>query len=340
MNDKVKKILKLLFVLIILLACGYYVVRDIDFEKLWQILVNADYLWVVLSIPVMLISHWVRAYRWKTMLEPIVKGSKTWDLFSAVMVGYAANNVISRGGEFLRPYVYAKRAKVSFSSLFATIVVERFLDLFILVLLFGFVSLFFSEQIKIALPNLQIEKLLIPTVLLIAVLCLAFYPPFVKAMLRIFVKPFSHKFYDKLVEIFNKFTVGIAILKKPSQYLRLFIESQSIWILYAIPMYLMFFSFGFQSTHNLGFDDALLLIVISGIGFTVAPTPGAFGVYHFLIQNAMMKLYGISSEEALAYATLTHAINYLVQVSVGGLFLLRENVKKIPHKEDITEDMN
>jgi uncharacterized protein (TIRG00374 family) len=339
MNDIIKKILKYVFVLFILVGSIYLVVKDIDFAVLINIIKNANYFWVLISIPVMLISHWVRALRWKTMIDPIKPGNKTWDLFSAVMVGYAVNNVISRAGEFLRPYVYSKRAKVSFSSLFATIVVERFMDLLMLILLFGGVSIFFNDQIKLALPNLQIEKLIFPTLLLVVVLCLAFYPPFVNFCLRIFIKPFSLKFYEKLMDLFEKFSHGIAILKTPSAYIRLVIESQSIWILYAVPMYLMFFSFPFQNVSHLGFDDALLLIVISGIGFTIAPTPGAFGVYHWLIQNAMMKLYGISSEEALAYATLTHAINYIVQVGVGGLFLLRENIKKLPHKEDISIEL-
>ena len=253
------------------------------------------------------------------------------------MVGYAFNNVLPRGGEFLRPYVYSRREKTSFSMLFATIMLERLIDLITLLLLFGGIFFFFREQLVQALPNLQIEKILIPTGIVIVALIFCFYPPFVKVMLRIFVKPISGKFYEKLSGIFDRFILGFTILRQPSQYVRLIVESLGIWLFYTFPMYIMFFSFNFQVTKALGFDDAILLIVISGIGFTVAPTPGAIGVYHFLIQTALVRLYGVSPEEALAYATVTHGINYLVQVIVGGLFVMRENIKKIPDEKDLKD---
>ena len=95
-------------------------------------------------------------------------------------------------------------------------------------------------------------------------------------------------------------------------------------------------SFDFQSELNLGFNAAIILIIISGIGVSIAPSPGAIGVYHVLIQTALHELYGVDLTEALAYATLTHGINYIVQVVAGGIFAMRENVKKLPDSADIS----
>jgi uncharacterized protein (TIRG00374 family) len=340
MKEKSKSLIRYAIAIILVIASVYYAIKDVNLARLWQIIINAEYIWVFLPIPVMLLSHWVRAMRWRTMLEPVTKAQSTWNLFSAVMVGYAVNNVLPRGGEFLRPYVYARREKISFTTVFATIIVERFIDLVTLVLLFCGVFFFFRGQLVQALPNIHLENLMIPTAMVLAVLILAFYPPFVMWCFKFLVRPLSHNLYDKLVSLFEKFQKGFQIIKKPSQYLRLIIESWVIWLFYTIPLYLMFFSFHFDTRFGMGFDDAILLIVISGIGTTIAPTPGAIGIYHYLIQQALMKLYGISAEEALAYATLTHGINYLVQVIVGGLFLLRENIQKIPHKEDMEAEMN
>jgi len=337
MTEKNKKILQISISVVLVVVSVYYTLKDIDLVKLWHIIVHADYLWVLMPIPVSLLSHWVRAMRWKTMLKPIAKVHSTWNLFSAVMAGYAVNSITPRGGELLRPYIYARREKISFSSAFATIIVERFIDVIILLMMFAGVSFFFSEQIRTALPSLHADKFLIPSALIIGVLILSFWPPFVRKMLKVFIYPFSHKFYDKLSGIFDRFVKGFAIIRYPSQYFRLIVESLLIWLLYTIPLYMMFFSFGFQKTANLGFGDAILLIVISGIAFTIAPTPGAVGVYHLFFQRALVNLYGIGAEEALAYATVTHAINYLIQVIVGGLFILRENITKIPHKEEDIE---
>ncbi len=336
LSEGTKQTIRITVAVVFLIISVYYTVKDIDFAKLWDYIINANYWWVILSMPVMVLSHWVRAYRWRTMLQPVKKNTKVWDLFSAVMSGYAINNVIPRGGEFVRPYIIARREKISFTSTFATIVVERFLDVLILLIMLAGVWFTFRDQIKEALPTLQAEKLLVPVLIFLGVLILSFWPRLVRIVLKYTIKPLSAKFYAKISELFEKFAKGMSIVRTPSQYFRLTLESLTIWLLYTIPMWLMFFSFGFQQApYNLGFEDAVLLIVISGIAFTISPTPGAIGIFHFFIQNTIVKLYGINPEAALAYATVTHTVGYLIQVGIGGIFLIRENIKKIPKEEDM-----
>lgn len=335
MNEKLKTTIKYSFTIILIIASAYLALKDVELIKLYETIVSANYLWVLLPVPVVLLSHWVRALRWKTMLNPIIKSASTWNLFSAVMIGYAANNVIPRGGELLRPYVVSKREKISFSSTFATIVVERIIDVIALILIFAAVFFFFREQIVSSLPELDANKIVLPTIVFALALLVSLYPPIVRFLLKTFIKPFSKKFFEELNKIFEKFTKGFEVIRSPKQYLRLTYESILIWLFYTIPLYIMFFAFDFKIDYALGFDDAILLVVVSGIGTAIAPTPGAVGVFHFLITNTMVRLYGIAPEIALAYATVTHGINYLIQVIPGALFFLRENIKKIPKKEDL-----
>lgn len=335
MNEKLKTTIKYSFTIILIIASAYLALKDVELIKLYETIVSANYLWVLLPVPVILLSHWVRALRWKTMLNPIIKSASTWNLFSAVMIGYAANNVIPRGGELLRPYVVSKREKISFSSTFATIVVERIIDVIALILIFAAVFFFFREQIVNSLPELDANKIVLPTIVFALALLVSLYPPIVRFLLKTFIKPFSKKFFEELNKIFEKFTKGFEVIRSPKQYLRLTYESILIWLFYTIPLYIMFFAFDFKIDYALGFDDAILLVVVSGIGTAIAPTPGAVGVFHFLITNTMVRLYGIAPEIALAYATVTHGINYLIQVIPGALFFLRENIKKIPKKEDL-----
>jgi uncharacterized membrane protein YbhN (UPF0104 family) len=98
----------------------------------------------------------------------------------------------------------------------------------------------------------------------------------------------------------------------------------------------MFFAFDFQTTAHLEMIDAGLLVVVSGIGMSIAPVPGGIGVYHWLTVTAIVNLYPqISNEEALAYATISHGINLLIQVLLGGAFMLRENIKKVDKLEKL-----
>lgn len=313
----------------------YFSFKGLDFKTLKNYILSANYWWALASLPVMFASHWARAIRWKTILKPISKSRSTWNLFSAVMAGYAVNNLIPRGGELVRPFYYSRREKISFTMTFATIIVERFLDLISLLLMFTLVSFFFRNQLRLALPNLHIENLFVPTFLLIILVAISFNKKWINSILSKFIRPFSIKLYDKLDNLFKKFFFGLQSIKEPKLYFQLIYESFLMWFLYTMPLYLMFFSFTFGPKYNLGFDDAILLIVISGVGYTIAPTPGAIGFYHFLIQNTLYRLYGISLEESLAYATVTHAVNYFSQVIVGGFFLLREQV----HLNLITSDV-
>lgn len=328
-QSKLKKGLQILISIIVIALCLYYAIKDIDFATLWNIILSANYIWALLSIPVIVLSHWVRALRWRRILKPIKEVKSIYPLFSSVMIGYAMNAITPRGGEFVRPFSFSRREKVSYSASLATIVVERVIDLVTLFLLLAGTFIFLSHKITQALPDsFDTNRIILYGGLILGVIMLALYPPVIKFLLRMLIKPLSLKFYNKLSDIFEKFLVGLSIIKKPKEYLWLIIESISIWLLYALPMFFMFYSFNFQISHSLGFDDAVLLLVVSGVVTTFAPTPGSLGVYHVIIQGALVSLYGISPADALAYATLTHAINYLVQLLLGGWYFLKENSMK------------
>lgn len=336
-----KEIIKWIIVIAIIIGSIYSVVKDIDFLKLWIILKTADYMWVIVSIPIILLSHWIRAVRWKIFLKPILDAKSTWNLFSAVMVGYAVNNILPRGGELVRPFVYARREGVSRSAVFATIIIERFLDVLFLLLLFAVVFFFSRGLISEAFPWMTNQNItffiVLPVVVLLILILLSVYTKIGHYILKIFVKPFFPNKYKRIEEILNSFLKGLEFIKSPADYAMTFFHSALLWLFYALPMYIMFYSFHFQKHLNLGVMDAGLLLIVVGIGTTIAPTPGAIGIYHYLVTVAMMNLYKISNEDALAYAILVHAVNMIIQVVVGALFFIRENLKELP-TDDLLEN--
>lgn len=327
MNAKAKKFLQVSLSVILLAVCVYYALKGIKLKELWDLIVGANYWWAILPIPIILASHWVRAIRWKRILKPIKQVKSTFDLFSSVMLGYAINCISPRAGEFVRPYALVRREKMSYSSALGTIVVERVIDVLALVFLLAATFIFQSEKVMKGLPmEFDTNKIIVLTLLIVGMFVLAFYPPIGRFFLKILIKPFSAKFYNKCEDLYDKFLAGFEIIKVPSEYVMMFVESMLIWLLYTLPMWIMFYSFSFEQVYHLGFEDAILLCVVSGVITTIAPTPGALGLYHVAIQNSMYAIYGIPPAEGLAYATLTHGINYLVQVVVGGLCFFHENV--------------
>lgn len=340
MKEISKNIVKILISVIFVVLSVYYATLDIDFARLKEILVTTNFYIALIPIPIILLSHLFRAMRWKVMLNPIKTKISLLNLFSAVMVGYAANSVlpIPRAGEFLRPFVLSQREKVSFSSIFATIVIERVLDVIFLLFLFGVTFITLSNKIVNILPNdINPNSLITVVAMFVFIILVSFYPPIFRYFISKVVKPISPKIADKLSQLFDKFSLGLEVIKSPAAYIRLILDSFAIWILYAIPLYITFFAFDFQNELHLGMIDALMLLIISGIGVSIAPTPGAIGVYHALVSTAMVQLYGIPKEEGLAYATVVHFVSYIIQVIVGGGFFLRENITSLEKLNKIQE---
>ncbi len=330
MHKSIKTTFSWLITLLFVIISFYFALKNIDLNKLWHSIKSANYIWAIMSMPIIILSHYVRALRWRTILKPISPAKSTTNLFSAVMVGYFFNALYPRLGEIIRPVVYAKREKLSRSSVFATIIVERVIDVFTLGFLFAIAFFIARNKIANMLPGVDAEKIVVFSALVLAILFFSFYPPITQKLLTYLIKPFSTKIYEKASDIFEKFRIGFSVIKQKRSYLRLIFESFLIWFCYALPMYLTFYCFPFSQTMHVSLGDALFLVIVSGIGVTIAPTPSGLGVMHSLIMYAMIGLYGISEEMALAYATINHAISFFIQLSVGGIYLFRERITKFP----------
>lgn len=338
MSGLKKNLIKWTITLALIIGSTYLALKDIDYNELVTVLKGANYFWAIVPVPIIILSHFIRAIRWKTILKPIQDPGPTINLFSAVMVGYFFNAILPRLGEFVRPYVYAKRRNTSVSSAFATIIVERVIDVFTLGFLFVIAFIISRHKIVAMLPGIDAERIIMFSIFILVILLFGFWPPFVNGALKILVKPFSENIYLRLADMFAKFRKGFTIIKTPGSYVRLAVESLLIWACYALPMYIMFFCFDFHTYIDVQIADALFLVIVSGIGVTIAPTPSGIGVMHFLIMYAMMGLYGLREETALAYATINHAVGLMVQILVGGIFLFRERSAKLSLKGTMNTD--
>jgi len=67
---------------------------------------------------------------------------------------------------------------------------------------------------------------------------------------------------------------------------------------------------------------ALEIWAVTALGYAIAPTPGAFGVFHVTARIALMKFVDFTEADAVAYATLTHFVNYLIPIALGIYYLV------------------
>ena len=79
-------------------------------------------------VAVTVVLYGVRAWRWGGLLAPLGR-VRYADLFSATMVGFASGLLVPRAGEILRPWLVSRRYPIATSAGFATIILERLVDL-------------------------------------------------------------------------------------------------------------------------------------------------------------------------------------------------------------------
>lgn len=333
-NSLLKTLLRTVISLALLVGSMAFALKDVkNLDELLGAFKQANYWWVLATIPVMLLSHYLRAMRWITMMKPIQSGIHVMNAFSGVMIGYMMNNLTPRGGELARPFILSRRENVRFSTAIATILVERVID--ILSLSVFVLITFYYLHIKIAqvFPQINSQLLLrllvLPVVGLMALIVLLITTNFGEWLLRVSVKRFSEKWYMKLHNYLEAFINGFSIFKSPGLYWRVLLETAAIWALYLVPLYLMFLAFGFEKTYNFGWFDANVLLTMTTIGITIGATPGAWGFYHYFAQVTLAQFYGVPSGQAVAFAFVAHGVGYFLNILVGGIFFMREQARGI-----------
>ena len=98
---------------------------------------HVDWSWLALAFSLVMATYVGRALRWEIMLRPLRKDASLWRLFTATAIGFTTVVLFGRAGEPVRPYLIAKKEGVSFSSQIAAWIVERILDLLMVLLIFG-----------------------------------------------------------------------------------------------------------------------------------------------------------------------------------------------------------
>ncbi|MGH9592919.1 MAG: lysylphosphatidylglycerol synthase transmembrane domain-containing protein, partial [Bryobacteraceae bacterium] len=122
-------------------ALGYVYFRWRDSGFAWTKFIAAlrgvSWNWLLLALVLILATYVGRAMRWEIMLRPLTKGVQLWPLVVATCIGFTAVMLFGRAGEPVRPFLISRRQGVSFSSQIAAWVVERMLDLLMVLVIFG-----------------------------------------------------------------------------------------------------------------------------------------------------------------------------------------------------------
>ncbi len=307
----------------------YVAFRGTNFHDLWISLKSVRYGWVLAIVPVIILSHWLRAVRWSFLLAPVKSGLSTRNLFSAVMIGYAVNNVLPRVGELVRPIVIGRLEHISKSSALATVVVERILDFVTFYFIVCVVLFIYPSSLD---PFVKDVGTVRPMLLLASLVAFGFFSmlffkaePFFRFIGRL-KKLAPKRHHERIDLLIDSFLSGISAEKVKEKLGAIIVSSLTIWGLYALAMYLPFFAFDSLSQLHLDFGSAVVLLTISSIAW-VLPAPGAMGTYHSFLTVAFAKLYGADTTTALTFSIVTHEVGYIVVMAIGGYYMVKDHLR-------------
>lgn len=305
---------------------------NVDVRLLVDRFMRTRYALAFMSVPIILFSHVVRAWRWQSLLTPIKPAISMVNLFSAVMVGYAANNIVPRSGEVLRPYTLHRREHLSLSALIASVIVERFIDIVNLLLFLSVALYVIGEQLQQVLPAANLPRILnsvaLSSVMLLVLLVVFAGTTFIERLVRLAVAPFAPSLWERIDRALLSFKQGLAIVRQPGKFPVIIAQSLLIWLLYVLPVYVMCLAFPTEPLQTRSFFDACVILLIMAVATTCTPpVPGGFVVIPALLGSALVPLYGCTREDAAAFAFLTFMLNYLPVTVLGGLFMMREQVR-------------
>jgi uncharacterized protein (TIRG00374 family) len=277
-------------------------------EQIEQIVLhfeNANYWIVAFSVLLSVISHILRAYRWNFMLEPLGYTPRLANNFMAVSVAYLMNIFIPKSGEVSRAVVMSKYEGVPFDKGFGTIITERVIDLFLL-MIFTFIALFiqFDALYSYITESIPLKKIVIA----LSVLAL------LGAVFLIFLKRSKGGLAMKIKVFVDGLKEGLFSIVKMKKKGLFILLSLVIWALYIASFYTA--TLALEETSTISAGIVIITFVVGS--FTFAFTNSGFGFYPTAIMGILV-VFGIASDLGFALGWIVWTSNILSILFFGSL---------------------
>jgi uncharacterized protein (TIRG00374 family) len=301
--------------------------RGVDTASLAQAFRTARPLDLVLLVIVTILTYVVRAWRWGYLLAPLAK-VPFMRLFSATYVGFMAGMFIPRAGEVMRPWLVGRRHAIPTSAAFASIILERLVDLITVLALFGFALLFggvgqhLDAGTRRAVEGSGILAAVAAAAVTAMLLALHVKAQASLAVLAWFLKPLPDRWAAAISAAAASFADGLGVLRSsPAHLLAIAGQSVLVWLLIAAGVHFTNQAFLIE----LPFTASFVVIAFLVVGVAI-PTPGNVGGFHETYLLALTRVFGVDRDVAAAAGLTCHALTNLPVLLIGLAFLPSEGL--------------
>jgi uncharacterized protein (TIRG00374 family) len=265
-------------------------------------------------------SIFVRCQRWRLLLRP-VGDVRLLPLFSATAIGFFCNMILPlRVGEVVRPVLLARRTDKPLSSVFASVVLERLLDMLTILVFLGLVMTL--VPVSDAIRRSGIVFLVFAIVAVSTVIALQRRQRFAIGIAEWAVQRLPAAIGGRAEHALHSFIDGLQGIGDARTMLGILGYSFYLWSVIASIFALGFIACDLPVPLVTG---GLTLVTIVAGAVSAPSAPGFIGTFQAGAILAL-GLFGIDRADAVPYSFVVWAAQWFGQIVLGVVFLLRENI--------------
>jgi uncharacterized protein (TIRG00374 family) len=320
---------KLRTTLIACLTIGLFAwfVRDADPAGVWMHVRRARLDMLVLAGVCVAATYWSRTVRWQQLLTP-VGPTRFRTAFRATVIGFAALGVLpARAGDVLRPYLLARQEGLSASATMATVVMERVVDLLVVLMLMAVYVYGFTDDATLPAHlrrPLEVSAA-VGGIAAVSLMCLlwvmASHPERIGRTVLLTSRFLPHHLADRLARLASTFSTGLAVVREPKTLALAVAWSFAVWIFGSAEAWAVTRAFAI----DMPFAGSFLLQAFLVLGIAV-PTPGGVGSFHEAYRWCVVTIFHAPNDRAVAAAIVLHALSFGPVILLGALFMAQDGL--------------
>lgn len=301
----------------------WLVLRQISLAEIRHAFLGASLAWVIMALAAFSVGYACRIKRWHIMLQTDSPHLSWRSCAGPLLASFAANNVLPfRAGDLMRSFAFNQRMGTTSGVMIATVLVERLLDLLMVVFLLGVTLAFFGVE-STRFAGVGSTMLLVCGSFILAFLL---FPQIFRGPTLVgghIVERIFPTFGAKLILEIEKSLNTLQHLAQGNTMIRLAFWSLLVWLAEGCVFWFSGLALPVLAVPLAGW----LALPISTLATLIPSTPGYVGTFDYFTVRTMTEL-GNSTGGAAAYALLTHALLWLPPTLVGGLYLLLHPVQQ------------
>jgi uncharacterized protein (TIRG00374 family) len=302
-----------------------------NLSDVWRMIKSADIYWFLTALLINFSALVFRTLRWRVILDE-TPPPRFYPTFFANTVGFMLSTILPiRASDVARPALLARRTPVRFSHALGTVLTERVLDLYSILILFVYFGIRrwteFSTNPATAKAFYIVKGGIIGSVVILGALTflvagLFFFRGGIRRTHAFVGRIIPARFHEAWMRFFDSFADSVLIVKRPATFAKVVVLTALIWLALQSQFWFVVMSVH----HPLPFDSSFLVGAVTTIGLAF-PTPGGMGGFHKACQLALTKFYGFDIDTSVATALLFHAVGTVPVLLTGLLLFAREGLR-------------